>query len=140
MSTYNTSAESLTTNPYLARLRSALTKHNTAQSNFGKDIWDELEVISCEVLAGELSFFQPLIARTKPTEIDTHPSEGKEFSTVLARPTKGEKLTPTQGVVTTVGEAEGGKGKRGRVVIEATIKKGSFSFRALRFLVHGTID
>jgi hypothetical protein len=53
MSTATASAETLATNPYLARLRSALLNHNVAQSNFGKGIFDELEVVGCEVVAGE---------------------------------------------------------------------------------------
>lgn len=53
MSTATASAETLATNPYLARLRSAMLNHNVAQSNFGKGIFDELEVVGCEVVAGE---------------------------------------------------------------------------------------
>jgi hypothetical protein len=88
----------------LARLRNALAHHNTSPSNFGKNIWDHLEVVSCEAVE------------------DTQPFD--ELLTNVNPNGKVEKLEEGRGVVTPVREHAKGVKRKGRVVIEATVKKG----------------
>ncbi len=97
------SASSPPSNPALARLRAALAGHNTSPTDFGRHIWDHLEVVACEAVV-----------------------EGRAFASDGAGESLGH-LRGGDGVgVEALAEEQLQKGakRKGRIVLEAVVQKG----------------